>query len=102
MQYDGLINRFLLSFLGAAAKQNDQRLALFGQVETIAWPPVDLVLADPPEPFDIRSVAQFNPNLGDRDLGGGLGIQSVEPVLIGVVAVFADVFFKMELHDNGW
>ena len=57
VQRHRLINGFLLSFLGAATKQNNQRFTIFGEVDAIPRPPVDFVLTNTTEPFDARGIA---------------------------------------------
>ena len=98
MQNNRLVNGFLLCFLGAAAKQDDQGFAILGQVDAIAWSPVDLVLTNTPKSNDVRGIAEFKPGLGDRNLGGGLCIQPVEPSLVGAGAIFLNVFFEPNLY----
>lgn len=99
MQCHGLIDGFLLRFLGAAAEQDNQRLSIFGEVDAIARPPIDLVLTDSSEPIHVRCITKLEPRLGHSYLGSSLCIQSVKPCLVRTGAVFPDVFFELDLHD---
>lgn len=100
MKRHRLIDGFLLPFLGAATEQNDQRFAILGQVNAIPRPPVDLVLTNTSEPFDVGGIAQFQPSLGDRYFRCGLCIKRVKPRLVRIGSVFPDVFFKLDLYDQ--
>ncbi|MDT4853661.1 hypothetical protein FQZ97_879350 [compost metagenome] len=98
MQGHSLIDGFLLVLLGAAPEQHNQRVTFLGQINTVAGAPVDLVFTDATKPGHVGRVAQFHPGLGHGDFGGGHGIQLVEPLLIGVGAVFPDVLFESYSH----
>ena len=92
----------LLSFLRSAAEQNDQGLAVFREIDTITWSPIDPHLADAAEPLDARRIAGAQPRDGRRDLGRCLMIQPIESRLEWNRAVCSDVLFHAERHGlNG-
>ena len=87
---------WLLAALGASSKEDDQFVTVLREVYPVPRTPVDHILSDPPEPFDFRRVAEFYPDLGDRDFRGRLRIQAVEPAAVGATAVRSDVFFDCD------
>lgn len=99
----GFIYIPLLPSLCSTTEQDNERLAIPGEVDAISWPPVDDVLTNAIEPVDARCVAKSQSGLGRRHLGGGLCSEVVKPSPVGISAVFAKVFFKrhlLDLHGN--
>src|SRR3546814_1843382 len=71
----------LLTPLGAARKQDDQLLAVLHQIEPVARSPIDPVFAkSAADPFDVRHVAEFEPQQPCRHFRRSLGIEGIEPV----------------------
>ena len=62
----------LLAAFGAAAKQNNERVAIFGKVDPVTWTPVDNVFTHAVKPLDTGRIAQFHANFGNGYLGSGL------------------------------
>lgn len=53
----GLIDGFLQPFLNATSKLNNQRFSIFGEVDAIVWPRVNLVLTQIPRSNSTFEVA---------------------------------------------
>lgn len=93
-----MVNVVLLPSFGSATQQHQNFLAVAGQIDTVAWAPVDLVFADSAKPFDIREVALLHSQLGDRYLGGSGGLQRGEPIRIGATPIGQQQFDDMACH----
>jgi hypothetical protein len=94
----GLIDIALLAALRSAAKQHDQRIAVFRQIDPVTGSPVDDALTYSSEPLDGGGVAQFQAQLGGRNLGGALWVEAIEPHSVRIRAVFAQVLFYPDRH----
>src|SRR6266513_6552351 len=77
----------LLDLLRAATKKVDQSIAVLHQIDSVAWPPIDPVLADCPHPPHVRCVAHLESRRRCSDLRGRLRVKAIEPgpVWIGTV-----------------
>jgi hypothetical protein len=88
----------LLVAFGAAAKQDDQRLAIFGKVDSVTWPLINDVFAHATKPLDAGRVAQLHAKLANRHLGCSLRCQAVKPLFVWVRCILADVFFDFDWY----
>ena len=64
------------------ALEQDERIAVLGQIDPIAGSPVDLEFAKPAEPLHVRRIPQAQPGDRGRDRGRRVGVESVEPRLV--------------------
>lgn len=92
------LNIFLLSALGAAAKQDDECVSVFGKVYTVSWPPIDDVFTDSIKPFHAGYVAKFQTQFRSNDFGSGLWIKAIEPCLVWIRSILAKVFFDFDFQ----
>lgn len=95
-----MIDRFLLSLLGTATKQNNQHFTIFGEIDSLARSPINFVLANTSEPFNVRCIAQLQAYFGDSYLGRSLRIQPGEPTLIRIGTIVSDVFQDPDFHGQ--
>src|SRR5260370_39443677 len=98
VQYDGSIYIRLLPAFRAAAKQNNESVAVLSKIDPIARPPVDDVFADTCEPLDVGGIAKLQTQCGGHDLRGCLRVKAIEPGLVRVGAIRANVFFDPNTH----
>lgn len=88
----------MLTSLGAATEQDDQRVAIFGEINSVTGSPVDDLLTHAVKPLDAGRIAQLHTKLGDGHLGGCLRCQAVKPLLVRAGCIFANVFFDIDRH----
>ena len=82
----------LLALFGAAGEEDDETIAVAGEVDAVAWSPVDAVFEDAlADGFELGGVALFEAGDGGGDFGGGLGVEGGEPCFEGAGAVGGDV-----------
>src|SRR6266851_5997082 len=93
-----LLDIGLLSPLRAAAQQDDQRVAILGQIDPIARSPINAALGDDADPLHARCVARCEPQRRRGDLRCYLGIEPIEPGSVGARAIRAKIFDDPHLY----
>jgi hypothetical protein len=94
----GPVDICLLAALGPAAKQHNQRFAVFRQIDPITRTPIDDVFADARKPLHVRPIAEFHAQLRGRHFRRRLRVEAVEPVSVGTRSIRANVFFHPDFQ----
>jgi hypothetical protein len=74
-------NIAVLPFLGPAADQDHQSLAVLAKINSVAGPEINLVFENAlSHALGVGQVTPLHPREGHRHLGGGNGVQPLEPL----------------------
>lgn len=97
-QCNRLIDVFLLALLAATTEQDNDLQTVFGQIDTVARPPVDLVLANAAELLHMGQIALLHPGSGDTDLGSSHRIKGGKPLSVRTAAIGQKQLFDLITH----
>jgi hypothetical protein len=95
-------NVVVLPFFGPATDQDHKTLAVLAEIDAVARAEISLVFEDAfSDTFGVGQITPLDPREGNRHLGGGNGVQPLEPLGDTFIAVFVNIAAKLE-HPEPW
>src|SRR5487761_1164571 len=98
----GILYILVLPFLCTAAKQDDELIAVFAEINPVAWTEIDLVFRDAfTNRLNRGRIASGNTFQRDGDFGCGCNIEAVKPRPVFVTTTSVQVLTNPNhLHSN--
>jgi hypothetical protein len=91
----GFIDVPLLTAFVSTTDQDGERFAIFGEVNPVAWSPVNDIFTHAVKPLNAERIAQSHSKFGNGHLGCCLSRQAVKPLLVRVGCILTDVLFVL-------
>src|SRR5471030_3256554 len=98
LQQSGPVDIRLWAAYGSAAKEYDDRGAFLGQVNAIPRPPIEHILADSAQRFDVGRIPLRHPDNGFGDLPSRVPIEAIGPLPKWIRLVRTNIFFDDDSH----